>query len=214
MIPGFFYLHFHCKGLWAALAGAGVFLPLTWQWAFAILIHQFVLSRTWRTASVLCWLLVYLLRFSAYILVNLTVSHLRRMGLRGASSVHPPGHGDAVTALGMSTPPEGLQCRVPLAGVGPHWPITRQWLRKEPNRAVLSASCQPSQTRGASCTTHFIALGIHSYWDIADVSLQWCRRAFTLVPGPGVHGWARAPQRNAPTRNGFPASALKFPLPL
>lgn len=103
-----------CKGLWAALEGAGIFVPLTWQWGPCHIdtLIEFVLSRSWRT-SVLCQLLFYLLRFSTYLLVNLIISHWWRMGLIGAS-VHPQGHRDAVIALGMSTPPEGLQCRAPL----------------------------------------------------------------------------------------------------
>lgn len=98
--------------------------------------------------------------------------------------------------------------------VGPSqsWGVWRQWLRKEHSRGVLPASCQLSQRPRASCTTHFSALGIH-FWDRADVSLQWCSWAFTLVPRPGMPGWAWALQVNASARNGFPVSALNFPFP-
>lgn len=64
------------------------------------------------------------------------------------------------------------------------WGVWRQCLRKEHNRAVLPASCQPSQTPRAFCTTHLIALGIPFYRDMADVSLQRCRES--------IHPCARA----------------------
>lgn len=98
--------------------------------------------------------------------VNLTVSHLLRMGLRGVSCMHPPGHSDAVTALGISAPPEGLQGRVPLVNVGPGWPITvlrcvEAVAQEGAQQSVLPASCQLSQRPRASCTTRFSALGVH-----------------------------------------------------
>lgn len=131
----------------------------------------------------------------------------------------PPGRSDAVTALGMSTPPEGLQRRVPWVTVGPGWPIAvlgvwRQWLRKGHSKCVFPASCQLSQGLGAFRTAHFSALRIQSSWDRAAVSLQWCSWAFTLVPVPGVPGWAWTVQVNAPTRNGFNVSALNFLFPV
>lgn len=58
--------------------------------------------------------------------------------------MHPPGHSDAVTALGMSAPPEGLQGRVPLVNVGPGWPITVL-------RCVEAVAQEGAQQRCAPC---------------------------------------------------------------
>lgn len=58
--------------------------------------------------------------------------------------MHPLGHRDAVAALGMSTPPEGLQCRVPLADVGPCWPITAL-------RCVEAVAQEGAEQSGAPC---------------------------------------------------------------
>lgn len=66
-----------------------------------------------------------------------------------------------------------------LVHAGPSQPrgVWRQWLSKEQSRAVLPASCQPSQTLS------LVALGIHFSWDTAAVSVHWCRWAFTLCQG-------------------------------
>lgn len=79
--------------------------------------------------------------------------------------MHPPGHGDAVTALGTSTPPEDLQCRVPLAGVGPRWPIAAL-------RCVEAVAQEGAQQSRALClvpaftdTQGFVHHSLHCFGD-------------------------------------------------